>query len=113
MAVTRMHTDPGKSYDPNKELTNTQRARFSDVANKAEEKREQRELYESVVNPQKAKAKAVAQAREKAKIQQQQAQLERAKRKLKVPELTFWRVLIWSITLGSFWVWVLFMFPSN
>ncbi|MDB1125557.1 hypothetical protein [Vibrio algarum] len=38
MAVTRMHTDPGKSYDPNKELTNNQRKRFSDIANKAEEK---------------------------------------------------------------------------
>lgn len=109
MAVTRMHTDPGKPYDPNKELTNNQRKRFSDVANKAEEKKEQRELYDAVIHPEKARAKAVAQA----KAQQQQAQLEQSQRKIKIPELSFWRVLMWSITLGVFWVWVLFMFPSS
>lgn len=109
MAVTRMHTDPGKSYDPNKELTNNQRKRFSDIANKAEEKREQRELYDSVIHPEKARAKQIEQA--KAKLQQ--TQLDKSLRKSKVPELTFWRVLIWSITLGAFWVWILFMFPSN
>jgi len=105
MAVTRMHTDPGKPYDPNKELTNNQRKRYSEVANKAEERREQRELYKAALNPHKARAEAIARAKEE--LQKQQ----KAKRKL--PEMTFLRVLAWSITLGAFWVWVLFMFPSN
>lgn len=109
MAVTRMHTDPGKPYDPSKELTNNQRQRFSEVANKAEERRELRELYDEVLHPGKARAKAIA----KAKAMREQAEQKIEKPKRKLPELGFWRVLIWSITLGAFWVWILFMFPTN
>lgn len=107
MAVTRMHTDPGKSYDPSKELSNNQRQRYSDVANKAEERREQRELYKAALNPAKARAEAIANA----KIELQKQQKLAGKKKL--PTLSFLRVLIWSVMLGVFWVWVLFMFPSN
>jgi Fe2+ transport system protein B len=105
-----MHTDPGKSYNPDKELTNVQRQKYSDVANKAEEKREQRELYDAALHPHKARAKLIAEAKAK---QMEQLKAQKAKRKSRVPELTFWRVLIWSITLGAFWLWILFMFPSN
>ncbi len=45
MAVTRQHTDTGKEYNPNQELSNSQRQRFSEIANRADEKREQREIY--------------------------------------------------------------------
>ncbi|GLO62943.1 hypothetical protein MACH09_34510 [Vibrio sp. MACH09] len=107
MAVTRMHTDPGKSYDPNKELTNNQRRRYSDVANKAEERREQRELYKAALNPQLKRAEAIAKAKAELKKQQD------LQTKRRMPELSFLRVLIWSLTLGAFWLWVAFMFPSG
>lgn len=112
MAVTRMHTDPGKAYDPSKELTNSQRKRYSEVANKAEEKREQRELYEAAIHPEKARAKALSEARAKMQAQLAAKQAKK-KRTFNIPYLEFWRVLIWSITLGAFWVWVMFMFPSS
>ena len=108
MAHTRMHTDPGKHYDPNTELTNNQRKRYSEVANKAELRREQRELYKAALNPAKKRIEALAKAKEELKRQQSLNAKQR-----KMPELTFLRVLIWSITLGAFWVWVLFMFPSS
>ncbi|MDV7104816.1 hypothetical protein R3X26_10440 [Vibrio sp. TH_r3] len=106
MAVTRMHTDPGKSYDPNKELTNTQRKRFSEIANKAEERREQRELYESVIHPQKLHAKAYQ------KLKQRQMKKAMLKSE-KSPELTGWRVVGWFIVLTIFWLSIHFMFPSQ
>ncbi|MDG3086013.1 hypothetical protein P7F88_07845 [Vibrio hannami] len=113
MALQRRHSDPGKPYNPDIELTNNQRKKFSETANKAEARRKQRDLYKAVLNPRQARAEAIAKAREKLNAQLNQNAEEQPKNKGKLPELTFLRVLIWSIVLGSFWVWILFMFPSN
>lgn len=111
MALQRRHTDASKPYDPSKDLSTNQLKRYSEVANQAEEKRKQRELYKMALNPAKARAEAVAKARAQmmAKIKQEPEE----KKKIRMPELTFLRVLIWSFVLGSFWLWVLFMFPSQ
>lgn len=114
MALQRRHSDPGKPYNPDIELTNNQRKKYSETANRAEARRKQRELYKAVLNPKKARAEAIAKARAQLQSQlEQNAEEQDQAAKRKLPELTFLRVLIWSIVLGAFWVWILFMFPSN
>ncbi|WED24803.1 hypothetical protein L3Q72_18170 [Vibrio sp. JC009] len=111
MALQRRHSDPvrTKPYDPDMDLSSNQRKRFSDVANKAEEKREKRDLYKAVLDPVRARAQARAQA--KAKMQQEQP--GKAGKKRRIPELSPLRVIVWSLVLVIFWLWVQFMFPSQ
>ncbi len=108
MAITKRHTDPGKGYDPSQELSNSQRQRFSEVANRAEEKREQREIYEAALDPRKAR---LWKAKRNRKAQNNPA-VTLSKNRTKARILSFLRVLIWSITLGAVWLWAMFMFPS-
>lgn len=112
MAVVRKHIDPGKKYDPNKELTNDQRQRYSDVANKAEKRKEQRDLYKTTFYPDKAKARVPAKAAKTATPQK--VTEPHAKPKLKIPKtrrMATLRVLLWLAVLWAFWSWVMFMFP--
>ena len=112
MAVVRKHTDPGQKYDPRKELTNDQRQRYSDVANKAEERKEQRDYYEAATNPVKARARAAKKAIKAARARK--AAQPKTKLKIKIPNtrrMAILRVLLWLAVLWAFWSWVNFMFP--
>ncbi len=109
MAVTRQHTDMGKEYNPNQELSNSQRQRFSEIANRADEKREQREIYQAALDPQKARQWSLR----RGKKNRPASPVKLTQKKTKAPVFSFLRVLIWSITLGAVWLWAMFMFPGH
>jgi hypothetical protein len=105
MAVVRKHFELGHKYEPEKELTNEQRQRFSEAANKAEERRKQRELYESLLHPEKTKTTQAA--RPKSLRQHVKFQIT-GPRKRRIITL---RLMVWLFVLWAFWLWVMFMFP--
>ncbi len=105
MAVVRKHIDPGHRYEPEKELTGEQLQRFSDMANKAEVRREQRKEYEALLHPDKAKrVRKVARPVIPARVMAGKSRKPRRR-------MTLTRFVVWSVVLWLFWSWVMFMFP--
>jgi len=92
MAVTPKHTEPGKHYDPSKELSNDQRHRFTEIANKAAERRAEKE----------AAAKRQHQLEE-------HPHPEPVPQGHPKPQPNWLRTVIWSLVLGLLWIWILFM----
>ncbi|CCN70614.1 conserved hypothetical protein [Vibrio nigripulchritudo SFn27] len=92
MAVSPKHNDIGKHYNPDQDFSNDQRHRFTEIANRAAERRAQKNAVGSNA----------------ASNKQPQPKAKTHKRKK-----TFFsglvRAAIWSAVLGLTWLWVIFM----
>ncbi|MCK6264546.1 hypothetical protein KP803_14800 [Vibrio sp. ZSDE26] len=89
MAVVPKHSD-AQRYDPSKELTTEQRQRFTDVANKAQQRREQYEKKPTIVSAARAAA-------------------SRQVIKTKKGERNNARYVIWLIVVAAISLWAMYM----
>ncbi|MDN3679925.1 hypothetical protein QWZ04_06235 [Vibrio tapetis subsp. quintayensis] len=94
MSITSKHTGPNKHYDPNLDLTNDQRHRFTRVANKAADLRARKKaLYK--------------QEHDVRDVEHDLAEEPSEDRKTDQP--SWLRIAIWSAVIGLLWAWILFM----
>ncbi|NOH78317.1 hypothetical protein F0231_01025 [Vibrio sp. RE86] len=98
MAVVPKHKDAGNRYDPNQELTSDQLHRFGQVAQRAQERREERiERGVTPVDPRIAKRAALKDAAFKPVIRTKRDKPNTA------------RYAIWMLVFMAFMLWLMYM----